>query len=258
MKILTIDIETSPHISCHWRRWQENIPPEFTLEESRVICWAAKWHGERKMIFASEWEDGPENMFAQLWDLLDEADVVVGFNSKRFDIKRINTEFLLLGWEAPSPYEQVDLLWQVKKNFALSSNKLKHVLKILGLSPKLEENANMQLWMDVVVKNLKGARKRMKAYNKQDVASTEELYDYLLGWISPHPNWGVYADDRGADRPVCPNCGGTHMVKHKVRRTQVRRYQQWHCRDCGKYSRGRRHLDAKRPEDSGVLQGIRS
>lgn len=222
-----------------------------------MICWAAKWVGSKKIHFASEWIDGAENMFAQLWDLLDAADVVVGFNSKRFDVKRINTEFIVRGWQAPSPYEQVDLLHQVKKNFAFSSNKLKHVLKVLGLSPKLEENANMELWMDVVVRENKAAQKRMMAYNKQDVASTEELYDYILGWISPHPNWGVYVDDLGADRPTCPNCGSKHMHRHKIRRTAVRRYQQWHCQDCGKYARGRKHLDGKSEEDSGVLQGIK-
>lgn len=257
MKILTIDIETSPHISMHWRRWQENIPQEFTLEESRMISYAAKWYGNRKVYFGAEWEDGRESMLNDIWMLLDEADVVIGFNSKRFDVKRLNTEFVLTGLQAPSPYEQVDLLHQVKKNFAFSSNRLKHVLKNLGLTPKLEDNVDMQLWREVCIDKRKAAMRRMKAYNIQDTKSTEELYDYLLGWISPHPNWGMYVDDLGGERPVCPNCGGRHLVRHKVRRTSVRRYQQWHCNDCGKYARGRKHLDSG-PDASGVLMGVKA
>ena len=244
MKILIVDIETSPHISCHFGRWGENIQPEKTLEESRVICWAAKWAGERKTMFMSEWGHGADEMIEGIYDLFDEADVVVGFNSKRFDVKRINSEFIRRGWTPPSPYEQVDLLLQVRKNFAFSSNRLKHLLKELDLTPKLEDNADMQLWIDVCVYNKAPARKRMEAYNKQDVKSTEELYDFMLGWITPHPNWGVYVDDvSDPDNPVCPNCGGRHMRKHKIRRTKVRKYRQWHCQDCGKYSRGRKHLE---------------
>lgn len=253
MKILTFDIETAPHLSFHWRRWQENIPSANTIVESDTLCWAAKWHDSKDIMFMSVWEDGHAAMIDGIWALLDEADVVVGFNSNKFDIKKVNAEFLRYGMQAPSPYQKVDLLLQVKKHFNFSSNRLKDLLKELGLSPKLEDNANMALWIDVVYNKLKAARNRMKAYCKQDVRSTEEFYDYLLGWIDPHPNWGLFVDDvTNGKKPVCPNCGGTHLVKHKRRHTKVKSYQQWHCKDCGKYSRGRRALKSIK-EDQGVL-----
>ena len=251
MKILILDVETSPHLSFHFRRWQENIPRANTVDESHITCWAAKWAGEREVDFMSEWDDGFVAMMSGLWYAMDDADVVLGFNSDKFDVKRINTEFIKLGWEAPSPYEKVDLYKQIRKNFAFSSNRLKDLLKELGLSPKLEDNANMQLWMDVHFKK-PAAQKRMMMYNKQDVRSTEELYDYIVGWIQPHPNWGLHADDvSDPNNPVCPNCGGTHMHKHKVRRTRTRTYQQWKCADCGHYSRGRRNIGV-----AGIENGI--
>jgi len=253
MKILTLDIETSPHLSFHWRRWQENIPRQNTIAESQILCWAAKWHGEKPVTFMSEWDHGFEEMMGGMWAMLDEADVVIGFNSDKFDIKRINSEFLRLGWGAPSPYMKIDLFKQTKKHFAFSSNRLKDLLKELGLSPKLEDNANMQLWMGVVYEKRKSDRRRMKNYNIQDVRSTEELYDYMLGWIDPHPNWGLFVDDvNNPDNPVCPNCGGRHLHRHKVRCTRVKTYQQWYCTDCGKYSRGRKSLK-KGKDDQGVL-----
>ena len=254
MKILTLDIETSPHISCHWGRWQENIPKEFTLEESHTICWAAKWYGKSKLEFSSEWDDGFETMMGRMWDLLDEADVVVGFNSNKFDIKKINTEFMRLGWEPPSPFAKVDLLLQVKKHFNFSSNRLKHLLKELGLSPKLEDNGNMNLWIDVCVYKKRAAQNRMRAYNKQDVASTEEFYEYMLPWIQPHPNWGTFVNDIKNTNPTCPNCGSQHLHKHKVRHTLTRVYQQYKCQDCGKYSRGKKNIGPK-GADSGILVG---
>jgi hypothetical protein len=128
MKILILDIETSPHLSWHWGRWKQNIPHKQTVTESAVLCWAAKWYGQKKVHFGSRWYDGHEYMMEKLWLLMDEADVVVGYNSKKFDVKRINSEFIRLGWEQPSPYDQVDLLLQVRKHFAFSSNRLDDVL----------------------------------------------------------------------------------------------------------------------------------
>jgi predicted RNA-binding Zn-ribbon protein involved in translation (DUF1610 family)/DNA polymerase elongation subunit (family B) len=239
MKILTFDIETSPHLSFHFNRWQENIPQNNTVDESSISCWAAKWYGEDEMMFMSKWGDGFEEMMAGIHGLLEEADAVIGFNSDKFDIKRVNAEFLRLGWPAPSPYGKIDLCKQAKKHFAFSSNRLKDLLSELGLTPKLSTGGGMELWIDVYF-GKKAAQKRMEEYNKQDVLSTEELYDYMLGWINPHPNWGLYVDD---DDPTCPNCGSDDIKKHKIRRTKVRKYQQWQCQNCGSYHRGRKCLE---------------
>lgn len=253
MKILIVDIETSPHLSYHFRRWQENISPEQTIEETRTICWAAKWHGEKPVTFMSEWTDGFQPMIEGIWHLLDEADVVVGFNSDKFDIKMLNTEFIRMGLSAPSPYQRVDLYKQATKHFRFSSNRLKHLLKELGLTPKIEDiDKGLQLWIDVVHWKKKASQNRMRAYNIQDVRSTEELYDYMLGWIDPHPNWGLFVNDDTDETPTCPNCGSKHLSKHKVRRTRVRVYQQYQCQDCGKYARGRKNLGPV-GTDNGVL-----
>jgi predicted RNA-binding Zn-ribbon protein involved in translation (DUF1610 family) len=237
-------------LSFHFGRWQQNIPPHATIAESEIICWASKDYGEKAVEFSSSWEDGKEYMLGRLWEILDEADVVVGYNSDKFDIKRINTEFFLMDWEPPSPYQSVDLIKAVKKNFAFSSNRLDAILKRKGLSPKLETEGGFKLWMDVVYRELAKARNQMKAYNKQDVRSTEELYDSIIGWITNHPNWGLYVDDLNGD-PICPNCGSRHVKEHKVRRTKVRVYQQYQCQDCGKYARGRKSIG-----DNHLLNGV--
>ena len=251
MKILMLDVETCPHLSWHFSRWNANIPPEFTEIESHIICFAAKWHKNKKIEFSSTWEDGHVEMMEHLWDLMDDADVVVGFNSKKFDVKKINMEFLKLGWEQPSPYDQIDLYQQIGKTFGPSSKKMKHVLKELGLDEK-EENSGMKLWMGVMNENKKDQAK-MKSYNRQDVICTEELYDRMLGWITPHPNWGLYVEDADdPENPVCPSCGERNMKKHKVRRTRTRVYQQWQCQSCGAYHKGRKNIGPVGTEN-GIL-----
>lgn len=253
MKILIVDIETGPHLSYHFKRWQENIPPEHTVVEGGTICWAAQWFGSSKMMFKSYWSDGFVPMLEGIYNLLDEADVVVGFNSDAFDVKMLNAEFIRQGWSPPSPYQKVDLYKQVKRHFRFSSNRLKHVLKELGLTPKVEDiDKGLALWIDVVHHKKATARNRMKAYNKQDVASTVELYEALLGWIDGHPNWGLFVNDGDGETPVCPNCKSESLHRHKVRRTSVRVYQQYQCQGCGKYSRGRKNIGPK-GTDNGVL-----
>lgn len=251
MKILILDVETSPHLSWHFGRWNQNIPPSATVHESRVICWAAKWFGKKQTYFKAEWEDSGEDMFAVLWELLDEADVVVGYNSDKFDLRRINSEFLRLKMTPPSSYHKVDLFKQIKKSFGFSSNKLDSVLKELGLELKVG-TGGFRLWMDVM-EGVRAAQRKMKSYNKVDVLRTEQLYSTILGWIEPHPNWGLYVDDRdkGSD-PVCPNCGSTDLVRRKIRTTRVAKYVQYCCNSCGKYARGRKNL-MKGGTENGVL-----
>lgn len=254
MKMLTIDIETSPHISAHFGRWNQNIPATHTLEEGRVICYAARWMHEEDTFFDAEWLN--KKWLKDLWALLDEADVVIGYNSKKFDVKRINSEFLRCGMTPPSPYQQIDLFQQVRKHFSFSSNKLRDVLGELGLSPKLEEDVNFDLWMDILGCNIKHtvdeARAIMQGYNIQDVDSTVELYDFLLGWINPHPNWGLYLNDESGTI-ICPNCGSDNVVKKGVEHTQVRTYQRYKCKACGSHHRGRRNIGTP-GLDNGVIK----
>ncbi|NIV35232.1 MAG: hypothetical protein GWN58_38990, partial [Anaerolineae bacterium] len=54
-----------------------------------------------------EWD--MEGMLEGAWELLDEADAVVHYNGKKFDIPTLNREFVKYGFTPPSPYKQIDL-----------------------------------------------------------------------------------------------------------------------------------------------------
>lgn len=98
IKILTIDIETRPNLAYVWGLWDQNVGLNQIEETGSVISWAAKWHGEKKVYFASDYHDGHSEMVRRAWELLDEADAVVGYNSKAFDMKHLNREFVLEGY----------------------------------------------------------------------------------------------------------------------------------------------------------------
>lgn len=228
MKILALDIETSPNLAYVWGLWKQNVAINQIAETGKTLCWSAKWVGKKEVLFEGANKTTFNEMLNKLWGLLDEADAVVHYNGQKFDIPTINKEFVQLGWEPPSPYKQIDLYQVVKKQFKFASNKLDFVAQQLGLGAKVEHKG-MELWRGCMAGN-KADWKVMEEYNKQDVVLVEDLYNYVLPWITNHPNRALYS---GSDRPVCPNCGSEHVVKKGLAYTKTQHYQRMKCVDCG-------------------------
>lgn len=236
-KILIIDIETSPNMAHVWSLWNVNVGLNQLLESGEVICFAAKWYGAKKTMFFSTFHDGKEQMVLAAHDLLNEADIVVHYNGKRFDIPHLNREFLEAGLTPPAPYHQVDLFQTSKKTFKFPSNKLDYIAQTLDIGAKTQ-HAGHTLWLDCLNGKSK-AWKTMKEYNIHDVELTERLYDRLLPWIHPHPNVNLYSEH---PQDGCPNCGGTNLRREGTRTTDLGVYQRYQCRDCGKWSRDKLKL----------------
>ena len=53
-KILLLDIETSPNTAHVWGIWQQNISINQLLESSEILCFAAKWLGEKDIVFKTK------------------------------------------------------------------------------------------------------------------------------------------------------------------------------------------------------------
>lgn len=239
MKILLLDIETTPNLCWTWGLWKQNIGINQIHTPSQVLCWVAKWAGKRKVFFASSKDDNFVPMMQELHELLEEADIVVHYNGTQFDIPKINTEFAKMGWDQPDPFKQVDMLKTVRKNFKFASNKLDYVCQELGLEGKTP-GTNMELWIDCMEGD-NAAWKKMERYNRQDVKILEDLYDTLKGWIHNHPNLGIFADDT-AGKPICTNCGSIRVIKKGIETTNARAYRRYRCNDCGHPMKGANSL----------------
>jgi hypothetical protein len=205
------------------------------------MCYAAKWHGDREVIFHMH-ED--PHFLENLWHLLCEADVVVHYNGCKFDIPTINKDFLLDGMTPPDPYRQIDLYRVIRKKFKFPSNKLDYVADRLGVGKKHAHEGH-ELW----VKCMNGdadAWRRMEKYNKQDVQLLEKLYDCVLPWIDNHPNHSLYEN---SDRPVCTNCGSAHVHSKGYCTTKTQKYRRWICQECNTNMRSRFALKRENPEN---------
>lgn len=247
MRILHIDIETAPAKAYIWDLKTRYVPLSQVEEDGYVLCFAYRWEGEDEVGFWAIWEQGEEAMVRAAWDLLDEADAVVHYNGNKFDIPRLNTEFLKYRLGPPSPSHQIDLFSVVSTKFKVLSKSMNHMLNILELDSKLEHKG-MELWTGCMEGNRED-QLTMEEYNVQDVIVMAELYENLLPWIDRHPNRGLWMEP-GEDK-ICPNCGGTHLRFKGYKRTRVLSYRQYKCEDCGFYPRERFALetgDKKRRE----------
>ena len=227
IKMLYLDIETTPHEGTFWNLFPKYIPINQLRVPTELLCWAAKWEGERDIIFKSIKD---KDMVQRMWDLLNEADCVCHYNGTSFDMKHFNREFAKAGLPPPSHYAQVDLLKTVRQNFKLASNKLDYVVQYFGLGSKVK-HAGMELWYGCMDDN-PSDWKIMEKYNRGDVRLLPRLYKFLLPWIKNHPNLGVYVKEPKS--LVCPTCAsqGKHIKQDTVFATKTQTYDQYTCVKC--------------------------
>lgn len=237
MKILLLDIETAPNTAYVWRLFKENIGLNQILETGYVMCWAAKWYGEEKVYFSSVHHDSEENMLAQIHELLEQADCVVHFNGKSFDIPTLNKEFVTHGITPPAPYKQVDLLEVARATFRFTSNKLDFIAEQLGVGKKHE--TTFKLWVDCM-NNKPEAWDLMEKYNKNDVILLEKVYEKFRPWIRSHANHSLHNGE-----VCCPNCGSRDYQRRGFYFTVAGKYQRYQCQKCYTWFRVGSTLAAK-------------
>jgi predicted RNA-binding Zn-ribbon protein involved in translation (DUF1610 family) len=234
-RILILDIETAPLLVEVWRLTKNDyISASQMRKPGRILSFAYQWAGEKRIGFHSEWTDGQDQMIQKAWDLLNEADILIAYNSP-FDIKHLQAQFILRGMQPPAPWKNIDLLRVVRSEFGhgLPSNRLDYVCKALGIGAKTSHEGH-GLWTRVQDGDEK-ARKLMEKYNKQDVRITTMLYFHLRdrGWIKGHPHVGLYT---GVDK-CCPACGSENLIREGWIRTPVTLYAGVRCGDCGTVAR---------------------
>lgn len=241
-KILVLDIETAPIRAYVWGIWQQNVNLEAIQSDWFCLTWAAKWLFEKdvksaKLTMNEVLKENDGRIIKQLWQLVNQADMIIAHNGVKFDMPKLNSRFIFHKLNPPLPYQQIDTLVHIRKNFGFSSNKLDYVNKILSLPRKLEHEG-MELW----VKCMKGdteALARMEEYNRQDVLVLEETYLRIRAWIKPHPNLGLHILDQQEER--CPSCGSNNLKEEsKDYHTTVNVYEQLRCNDCGAIARKRK------------------
>ena len=139
-KILYIDIETSPNIAMVWACGKQFVNHQQIIQDRRIICASYKWEGSSK-VFNVDWGLGKQcdkNLCIHLSKVLASADLIIGQNHERFDIKWINTRVAYHGLDPINvkTLSMEDTLKLMRANFYLNSNSLAYAAKYFGVELK--------------------------------------------------------------------------------------------------------------------------
>lgn len=249
-KVLVFDIETSPVLAYVWNLFDQNIALNQIHDDWQVLSWSAKWLGDppNKIMYMDRRKSNNDKAILKgIWNLLNEADIVVTQNGIRFDQKKLNARFVLNGLKPPSSYKHIDTLKLAKKHFAFTSNKLEYLTnKLCKKYKKLKHDkySGFELWKQCLSGNL-DAWKEMERYNKWDVLSLEELYYKLIAWDN-NVSFNIYRED---NKTLC-NCGSNKFAKNGFFYSSVGRYQRYRCSGCGAEFRDNKNELSKEKKQS--------
>ena len=260
-KVLFIDIETSFKLAGVWGLWDQNVGLHQIFQDTYILNWSAKWLDDEYIytdalfyhpeVFKNDPTDDSAIM-ETIWELLDEADYVIGHNGDRFDIPHLNAKFIKHGMKPPSSYKTIDTLKIAKRNFKFTSNKLDELGKTLGVGEKMD-TGGFKLWVNIVMKGCIKSFKKMVLYCEQDVLLLERVYLELSPWHKNHPSMVIDGD---LTVKACNVCKSIKIKKNGTYLTNTQRYQKYACCNCGHSMRDGKALKLTKEQKSNLLRSV--
>ena len=225
-QVILLDVETTPIETFAWGTFRQYIPHNFIKEPSFLISWTAKQLFSSQVmtdvLTPEEAIDKNDNRIVNsAWKVLEDSNVLIGHNLRRFDLRYLNTRFLMNNLKPPSPFQVIDTYEVAKRNFLFPSNKLDYLGTLIRNKGKLK--TDFELWKQCIEGDSQ-ALKNMQEYNKEDVLLLEEVFLFIRPFIYSHPNMAIYQESA---EPNCPTCGSSDI------------------KECGHYSCGRYQAYAK-------------
>jgi RNase P subunit RPR2 len=237
-KILLFDIETLPMWIRVWGLYKQRPGHKQIVKDWIVLSWAAKWLHESDYISDILTPEeiavrDDKRICKSMWKLIDEADIIIAHNCNRFDIRKLNSRFMIHGFQPPSAYQTIDTLTYSQKIAAHSSHKLDWLGQLIRNEGKVD--TDYELWIKCEEGDIESLL-YMASYNREDVGLLEEVYLWMRPWMKSHPNVGLYMDLK---RAVCANCGSEELISSSSYYTPAGKYEAVRCVNCGAIGRYR-------------------
>lgn len=251
-KVLYIDIENSRMVvefETYSLYGNDVIHPRHIKHDWYITCAAWAWLDLKKQkvgkietvavndfpSFKKDFRDDRQ-VIKKLHKVLGQADLIVGHNSDKFDIKKINYKFIKYGLEPLDFPATVDTLKAAKKYTRASSNRLYFLAKDLGVPMKIDLPSNVMHQAD---NGCEKSLKKLVHYNKGDIKAGAGVYFKLLPYIKNHPVIDkIMGRKVNKANPNCQNCGSSRVHRHGTRSDKTGKYRRYRCDDCGSTTKG--------------------
>lgn len=234
-----------PNLGFYFGFFDQTLSLKHTLREGFIFCYAYKWEHEKtvkadSIHFYKRYKKNPycdKKITKSVFKLLDEADIVVAQNGKKFDMKWLNKAFLKHIGHPPSPFKVIDTYEQSKANFYENTHNLNDLSIRYGLGKKID-TGGIELWRRCYNGDLKAGNLMVK-YCKEDTRLLEKRYFHIKPFIKNHPNLSIYEES-----PVfaCPSCNSKKYKRSGYSYTNTGKRQRYQCRDCNKWFKGGKNL----------------
>lgn len=236
-RILCLDFETLPIEAYVWGLYDQNISHEMVKSDFALASFAAKYVGEAGFFYKDNRnkrdprDDRELVKYAQ--NVIAGADVIIGQNSLRFDLPKLNSRAYFHGLPPTRvPAKHVDLLKEGRRIFGHTSHKLAWISSKLDSSHQKSDHAKfpgIKLWLEVMNGNIE-AWKEMEKYNKQDIVSTIEVFKEYMKWMD---NVDLRPFFMSAPTTECRACGSENTFAERTVRRKAGRFRQYRCKECG-------------------------
>lgn len=238
-KILFLDVETKPVKVWTFRIGSKiNINHEAICDGEKfdIITICYKFSGDKK-VQSLDWgckKQDSGKMLDKIAEVIESADIVVGHNLDRFDLKQIQMQRLLHG-QAPIAFpSSQDTLKQFRRHFMFTSNRLDYLARTLVGTGK--DRMGFQDWIDICQDKDPKALAKMIKYCKKDVEILENVYNKAVAFFTPRVNQSIIIN---GDKKGCPACGSTRTCSQGIQYNVSSTYQRLRCRACDHSFKGK-------------------
>lgn len=208
IKILFLDIETMPNIAAVWQTgYKLNVDAGAILQERFIL--SAQWSWNNDIHVSGKLSDikkkDDSKLVATITKLIEEADIVVGHNVKKFDLRWIAGRALLNGQEPTGSkfVKTIDTLLLARQAFYLNSYRLDYIAKALGIPGKTK--TSFSDWMAILKDNDMEKAKYLLKYGCHDVKITRQVFFKLLKHVKLPKKIDALVHGTST---VCPDCHG--------------------------------------------------
>lgn len=255
LRVLFIDLETTPNLMAGFDLWQKYYDPSCILKERSLISVSWCWEHDLKMRHASLLDCRTRlekdvyddyHVVKVVHELISQADVVVAHNGRKFDMKMFRTRALINGFPPiPEPII-LDTFEECKRYFKFNSNRLDYVGQVLGHGKKLK--TGQELWNRIVFPKSKRDRddaiRQMVTYNDRDTELLVDVYHTMLPWMQVGKVFNHVLDEHDD----CPHCRKSSTLRHSPSWTVCTKaywYKRYRCTSCKGWATGKKNIGGR-------------
>ena len=239
LKILFLDIETMPNIAAVWATgYDMNIQPEAIIQERFILSAQWAWNNEAKVhgVLSNIKKRDDSNVVKAVTKEIEKADIVVGHNVRKFDLRWVAGRALLLGLQPTRSkfIKHIDTLKLAKEAFYLNSYKMDYLCKKLGIQGKTK--TSFSDWMAIldVDKNPNVAQARAEyllKYGKNDILMNRKLLIKILPHVKLQKKIEMMIYGSAVN---CIECQSFRVHFNENRVTKAgKEFSRFRCSDCG-------------------------